>query len=478
MDRTQLAVVGAGPAGLTAALEAARLGLEVTLIDEHPIEFALMAQEIPLHFGQRMMATVGNRADMLSRVVAANSKLEQAENAGVELHLGAMVWDSSGDQVLALADDVRSWRLGYEAAIFAPGARDLGVAFPGWDLAGVVGARGLLTLLDRYQAFSDQLVTVLGSGDLGLQVAHEALYRGVEVAAVVDISAEVRGQAGLKEDLEKVPFRLGHIAEAARGDTEVTSLVIRPIDGNGSTEIECDTICLAIGLVPNIELLYWAGCDIRFDPYRGGFIPSGDEKMHTTHKGIFVAGDAAGFTEEGFVDLELAAAQGWVTAVSAAEHLGAIDAEKAGLLRGELQVPMSSKVHDGVQYLQAWLDSIEARAKLDTPVCICEKVTRRDLSSMIERGPIHPDHVKRLTRAGMGYCQGRRCREQIQLITSRFTGQQIQQIPLAYYRPPFRPTPLGVIQNRDLAAEEEQLLFGEYHHRLREEYLQATGGTD
>ena len=478
MDRTQLAVVGAGPAGLSAALEAAKLGLQVNLIDEHPLDFALMAQEIPLHFGQRMTTTVGNRAEMLSRVVAANSKLQEAEDAGVELQIGVMVWDSSSDQVLALADDVRSWRLGYEAAVFAPGARDLGMAFPGWDLAGVVGARALLTLLNRYQAFSGQRVAVLGSGDLGLQVAREALDRGLEVAAVVDISAEVRGRAGLMEGLEKVPFRLGYMVEAARGDTEVTSLIIRPVDGDGSTEIECDTICLAIGLVPNIELLYWTGCDIQFDPRRGGFIPSVDEKMHTTDKGIFVAGDAAAFTEDGFVDPELAVAQGCVAAVSAAEHLGAIDAEKAGLLRGELQAPMFSKVHDAAQYLQAWLGSIEARAKLDTPVCICEKVTRRDLSSMMERGPTHPDHLKRLTRAGMGYCQGRRCREQIQVITSQFTGQQMDQVPLASYRPPFRPLSLGVIQNRDLEPEEEELLFGEYHRQIREEYLRATGASD
>ncbi|MFQ5873311.1 MAG: FAD-dependent oxidoreductase, partial [Dehalococcoidia bacterium] len=248
--------------------------------------------------------------------------------------------------------------------------------------------------------------------------------------------------------------------------------------GDGSKEIECDTVCLAIGLVPNIELLYWTGCDIQFDPHRGGFIPSVDEKMHTTHRGIFVAGDAAAFTEEGFVDPELAGTQGRIAAVSAAEHLGAIDAEKAGTLRRELPAPTSSKGQDAAQYWQAWLDSIEASAKSDAPVCICEKVTRRDLRSMMERGPTHPDHVKRLTRAGMGYCQGRRCREQIQLLTSQFTSQQSEEIPLASYRPPFRPLPLAVIQNRDLAPEEEEILFGEYQRRIREEYLQATGASD
>ncbi len=463
---------------MSAAVEAARLGVQVTLIDEHPVELALMGQEIPLHFGQRMITTVSNKAEMLTRVVAASPMLQTAEDAGVDIRLGTMVWDSSRDKVLALADDTRSWRLGYEAVVFASGARDLGIAFPGWERAGVTGAGGLLTLLDKYQAFSGQRIAILGSGALGLHVARRAIERGVEVACIVDISPEARGQGDLEERLVKegVPFYLSHTVKEAKGDTEVTSLIIGS-DGDDK-EIECDTICLAIGLVPSIELIYWIGCQIQFDQQRGGFVPLVEKNMQTTYKEIFVAGDAAGFDEEQFINSEVAATQGRIAAISAAQHLGAIDEGKADILKSEMAVPASTASSDSIEYRQAWIQSIEAGDITSVPICICEEVTHGDLSSMMERGPTHPDHLKRLTRAGMGYCQGRRCREQIQILTSQFMDVDVGQVELASYRPPFRPLPLGLIQNRDLSPEEEDSLFAEWHRQMREEYLHGTDTRD
>ena len=74
----------------------------------------------------------------------------------------------------------------------------------------------------------------------------------------------------------------------------------------------------------------------------------------------------------------------------------------------------------------------------------------------------------------MGYCQSRRCREQIQMVVADERGVEVSEVELASYRPPFRPLPLGVMQNRDLTAEEEDFLFSEYHQTMRQEYLKAT----
>ena len=175
-----LIVVGAGPAGVAAATAAARAGARVLLLDEHPLDPELMAMDVPLYFGQRMSEAVRDRGAMLERVVHANPAIEEAVEAGVEVELGVSVWGAFrpgptlrelGGACLGVADQSRSWLIGYDRLIVAAGARDLGMAFRGWEKAGTMGAAGALALLTRYQACAARRMVVLGSGPLGLAVA-------------------------------------------------------------------------------------------------------------------------------------------------------------------------------------------------------------------------------------------------------------------------------------------------------------------
>src|SRR6059036_1422587 len=175
-----LVVVGAGVTGIAAAIEAARAGIEVMLIDEHPIDNDMMAMDAPLCFGQRIDPSVRNRALMLERVVETNPGLASAYEAGVDVQLGTYVWGAfvNGPTVqelpapmLGLADDRRSWLVGYDRLIVAAGARDVLLGFPGWERAGTLGAGGAAALLVRYRALAARRLVVLGSGALGLQTA-------------------------------------------------------------------------------------------------------------------------------------------------------------------------------------------------------------------------------------------------------------------------------------------------------------------
>ena len=173
METKSLVVVGAGVAGTAAAIEAARAGVQVTLIDENPISMSMMGLDVPLFFGKRIMDTLGDKDVMLQRVTASNAALDEAEAAGVEIQLGTCVWGAfrntetsrklDGPQ-LGLADDKQSWVVKYDRLIVAAGARDLNFSFAGSDLAGAMGANGAHSLLSRYQA-SD----FAAHGDLGLR---------------------------------------------------------------------------------------------------------------------------------------------------------------------------------------------------------------------------------------------------------------------------------------------------------------------
>ena len=206
MESRPLVVVGAGVSGTAAAIEAAKAGVQVTLIDENPISTSMVGLNVPQFFGQRFMGTLRDKALMLERVAAANEALAEAEEAGVDIQLGTCVWGAfrntetsrvlDGPQ-LGLADDERSWLMKYDRLIVAAGSRDLGMSFPGSNMAGAMGANGAHSLMSRYQALTSRRMVVLGSGNLGLNTARMAQDRGIEVAAVVDVSSSVRGDEAL-----------------------------------------------------------------------------------------------------------------------------------------------------------------------------------------------------------------------------------------------------------------------------------------
>ena len=481
MESRPLVVVGAGVSGTAAAIEAARAGVQVTLVDENPISASMMGLNVPQFFGQRFTATLPNKA-LMERVAAANEALAEAEEAGVDVQLGTCVWGAfrntetsrvlDGPQ-LGLADYERSWLMKFDRLIVAAGARDLGIAFAGWDLAGAMGANGAQSLMSRYQALSSQRMVVLGSGNLGLNTARMALDAGVEVAAVVDVSPSVRGDEALMSELrgKGVELYTSHtVREAVGSGGDLESVVLVEIDDNGEPVagsekvIAADTVCLAIGLVPNVELVSLLGCDLTFRSELGGYVPDHDDWMRTSVDSVFVAGDAAGFHDDMVLDPEIARNQGRLAGVAAAESLGAIYKEEAVARRSDLQAgavaPTPAEVHTG---WKKWLQSLVNAGGQEVFACRCEEVTCAELiglrpprylgwsSEQMDRRslqtlwPVNPNQVKRLTRAGTGHCQGRLCREQVSLLLAEESGTGIAGIPLMSYRPPVRPLPLRVM---------------------------------
>jgi NADPH-dependent 2,4-dienoyl-CoA reductase/sulfur reductase-like enzyme len=450
-----------------------------------------MAMDVPLYFGQRMSEAVRDRGAMLERVVHANPAIEEAIEAGVEVELGVSVWGAFrpgptlrelGGACLGVADQSRSWLIGYDRLIVAAGARDLGMAFRGWEKAGTMGAAAALALLTRYQACAARRMVVLGSGPLGLAVATLARTRGIQVPAVVEVAPVIRGDVGARDALEQqgVRFYPSHVAAAALGSRDEIEGVrlaaldkdARPIPGR-EIDIACDTVCLAIGLVPQVELLQILGCRLVFRSERGGFVPELDGEQRTSLPDVFAAGDCAGVDERAVTAPDEATAEGRRAGLAAAASLGAIAPERAQALLREIPTPeraAAPRVHD---YWRQWLRATLAAGGSDILACQCEEVSRdelvgvqpprylgprsapmqaRSVGTLTQDGPLHPDQIKRLTRAGMGPCQGRRCREQVALLLAEAGDVPVDTIPLATYRPPVRPLPLSVLWPRDESA--------------------------
>ena len=474
MSDPHVVVVGAGPAGIAAALTASEAGTRVTLIDEHPIDSSMMGLDIPYLFGQRMTPTVRDQGLMLQRAVAANPGIARAQDAGVDVQPGVYVWGSFRERhnsrhvtkpVLGLGNDRETWMLEYDRLVLATGARDLSLSFPGRDLVGVVGAQGMCALIEKYQAFSGTRVAILGSGDLALAAAALALDHGIEVAAIVESGPEVRSPGTLADDLKArcVPFYTSHSVVEARGSREVESLVLS--SPTGTREIPCDTVCLAIGLVPSAELPFLTGCDLRFDTRLGGYIPAFDSNMETSLEGVFVAGDVCGVPDANGA-ANLTERQG----VRAGRSAAGITDEYADTLTPEVR----SVSIPAVQYWQSWHSSLSNSEAGEVTVCLCEEVSRADLlavspprylgwpsrrmgdrglATLFEEAPVNLDRLKRLTRAGMGYCQGRRCREEIALISAQAAGVDASDVPIATYRTPARPLPLRSMWDTDESEE-------------------------
>jgi NADPH-dependent 2,4-dienoyl-CoA reductase/sulfur reductase-like enzyme len=466
----QLVVLGAGPAGLAAALQAKQLGLDVMLIDEHPVSAGLIGLDIPYLFGERLDASVQNKPRMFERVIAARPQLEQAAEAGIDIQIGTYAWGAftTGPtsrtlphNLLGLADEERSWLVAFDGVIIAAGARDLALAFPGWDMPGVIGAQAFAAATNLYQAFSGRRIVILGAGTLGMLTARNALTAGLDVTAIIDVQ---------NQPPENPPCKVfsGHVIRATLTHAgQLQAIRIAPLaDPAATRDLPCDTVVCAFDLVPNVEAFDLLGCTITWRPDLGGFVPVTDPYGRTAVAGVYAAGDCTGITDATIANETIAAASGHCAARAAAHDAGLpspLPPEEAAA-RGA-----PGEGRDALR--RQWL---QAHTTAETAICRCEEVSlrdllgvrpprylhydeaklaHRDLRTLAADGPINQDQIKRLTRAGMGACQGRRCREQIQLLLAMQGNQPPGSVPMPSYRAPLRPLPLSVLAAHDEPTE-------------------------
>lgn len=325
MKRYDLIVVGAGPSGLSAAIEAAKCGLSVAVFDENEKPGGQLFKQIHKFFGSKE-----HRAKIRGFQIG-RELLEEAERLGVRVELNSTVTGLYQYNEITVRKEDGIFHYKGDAIIVATGASENMVPFYGWTLPGVIGAGAAQTMMNLHAVQPGKKVLMLGSGNVGLVVSFQLLQCGCEVVAVVDAAPRIGGYGVHAAKLARtgVPFYLSHTIKKAEGTDRVTGVTITKVDESfqpvPGSEIyfEADTICVAVGLSPMSQLLSMAGAEMTDNPLKGGLVPAVNAAGETSLPGVYAAGDVSGIEEASSAMIE-----GKIAAAAAAHYLGYLTSEE------------------------------------------------------------------------------------------------------------------------------------------------------
>ena len=418
-EEYDIVVVGAGAAGLSAAYVAAQAGCSVAVVDsnerpggQYHRKSAEDSAYVPAGCANPW---VWNSIDMRSATTAyAVAKTDH----GFTVHLRGPDLDRGGIPIIA--------KVHARVMIVATGAHDRHLPVPGWDIPGVMAGGGAQSLIKGSGIVPGARTVVAGTGPFLLAVAQTIIDAGGEVVAVVEAhrvksflsptlllaAPSKAGQLGHFAKTfarHRVPYLLGHRVRAVHGGAQVESVTISKVDDHWRAipgtdrELKADTLAIGYGFTAHTDLLVQVGC--RMTEFTdGGLAVSVDDDQHTSVPGVFAAGETTGV---GGVDL--AEVEGLLAGAGAARWL-----DKQPRLSNERSLnrkrwrlrTFAEKLGEVFRLRDGWQQDVSD----ETIVCRCEEITAGSIRDAItDLGATDARSVKLLTRAGMGWCQGRIC---------------------------------------------------------------------
>lgn len=320
MINTQVAVIGGGPAGLRAAAAAAEAGAQVLLIDNFAELGGQLVKQTHMFFGSQQQFA-GSRGIDIAHKLENNVR----QNERVRILLEATALGIFEDDVLLVEQYGRVLKIKAERIVVATGAAERMLAFPNNDLPGVIGAGAAQTLMNVHGVKPGHQVLMVGAGNIGLIVTYQLLQARVKVVGIVEAAPAIGGYLvhAAKVRRAGVPIFTRYTIKEAIGEDMVTGATIwqlddswQPIPGT-EKNLAVDVICLAVGLSPLSDLLWQAGCELKYVPELGGAVAIRNGLLCTTNQQIYVAGDVAGVEEASSAMVE-----GEIAGLGAALSLG------------------------------------------------------------------------------------------------------------------------------------------------------------
>jgi len=448
-----LAIVGAGPAGMAAATQAVACGLSVTVLDQNPAPGGQVyrAAEAPL-------GRAGGAAGLLGADYAKGGALVATFRASGATYLpGAAVHDLGRDGTLGYVDAEGAAVLRPARVLIAAGAMERPVPFPGWTLPGVMTAGAAQTLLKSSGLVPGDPVVIAGSGPLIYLVTAQLLEAGVQIAALVETAGNWRAAlphlpaaALAGPELWQGLRWLRRIARARLPRYRAARLIRAEGDGRlEAVEIEasgrrhrlpCALLLVHEGVVPSTQLAQAAGCTQAWDEARAAWATVTDRMGRTSQPHILAAGDGTGVR-----GARAARHAGTLAALAAARDLG-----KIGSAELSRRAAPHRRALAGIERVRPFLDALyrpreEVLAPPDdeTIVCRCEEVTAGEIRAIARMGVQGPNQAKTFCRAGMGPCQGRMCGGTVAALIAAESGRSMAGIGHLRIRPPVKPITIG-----------------------------------
>lgn len=453
----EVLVIGGGPAGLAAATEASRAGLEVALVDE---------QKAP---GGQIYRNVGATARHVVNALGddylrGKRLVDEFLGSGATYLNNAAVWYLDEKLETGLLIDGASHFVTADRLVLATGALERPMPLPGWHLPGVMTAGAGQILLKSAGLVPAGRLVLAGSGPLLLLLAWQYLQAGVKIEALVDTSTGSRFFGALPHLPRALPafeyllkgLRFVRAVRKARvplyknvdgfraeGGESLESVCFYPVRGTaaGSAEIRiaADTLMLHQGVISNVRLPLAAGCKVAWDSLQQNWKVSKNKWGQSSIARVMVAGDCAGI-----VGARAAELQGRLCGLQLGYELQGIDSgrrdKSARAMTRALNRHLSIRPFIDRLYAPDVTYQLPANA---TIVCRCEEVSAGQVRQAARMGCVGPNQVKAFTRCGMGPCQGYLCGGTVSALVADETGKPIEEVGYFRVRPPFKPITLG-----------------------------------
>ena len=428
-----LLVVGGGAAGLSAALAAAKRGVDVVLVDDGPDP------------GGRLLWEGGHEQ--------ARTLTQQALQAGVEILTGAPALGHF-DGLVPVWQGSTLHQIRARHHIYATGAIEQPLVFSGNDLPGVMLSGGARRLASLYGVAPGTRAVIVTTSDRGIRAALALQSVGVEIAVVADLRSQP-SRASARLGANGIESLQGWTVIAARGRKAVTGALLAPVARvtdpsapSGRRELECDLLIVSGGDAPATSLVSQAGATTVYDEAAGHF-RVGELPPHVT-----VAGQLAG---EG--DWGIAAESGELAGLEAARALGF--AENGAATR---RTEIAARLKAAARGQSAVPPAVASDGGAKAFTCFCEDVSAKDIARGVKEGYDSIELCKRYTTVTMGPCQGRMCQLTSIRLMAKETGQKLSQVGTTTARPPWSTVPMGALAGRPIEPAKRSSI----HARHRE----------